>query len=360
MSGFITMDNTDFNSSSINAMRIIDASLNRVGEGLRVLEDIARLGLSNPRLTRQLKNMRHRLEEVPWADKKNLLASRDATGDVGAFLETDTGSSGPDLGNFIVANARRAEQGLRVIEELAKMETVSIDSEIYKQARFNLYTLESEMVSMLTRKGKQNRIKGLCVVLDAKFLGNYSYVDMARAVIKAGTRVVIIGKVKGTDREVFKITSDLRELCSQTDSLLIINGRLDLALACNADGLHLHQHDLPAGIARKYLPVDTLVGVCASSASQATQAESEGADFITSGQIFASEIKFCDKIIGIEALKQIRKASSLPVVAIGGINHANIGLVVSAGADAVAVNAPAAFDTSFTGAFRRLSDTVDQ
>lgn len=125
-------------------LRIVDANLNRIGEGLRFLEEIARLGLDDADLTRKLKGMRHELLTGYAFSDRQLVAARDAEGDVGAKIEEKTGR---DLSSAVVANARRVQESLRVLEELSKLpELPGWDAAKFKRARFALYTIEKELL----------------------------------------------------------------------------------------------------------------------------------------------------------------------------------------------------------------------
>ena len=135
-------------------LRIIDANVNRIGEGLRVLEDIGRLMLNSSDLSQRLKNLRHELVRIEPALDRQLIRARDAAGDVGKDLEVPGEEKQRDLTSTVVANSRRVQESLRVMEELAKLPGTVLDSEKYKQARFALYTIEKELVSELMRWDK--------------------------------------------------------------------------------------------------------------------------------------------------------------------------------------------------------------
>ncbi len=136
--------------------RIIDASLNRTGEGLRLLEDIARFVLNDADLSERLKTMRHELVRADVTFNQQLLQSRDSTGDVGINLEVAGEEKQKELPLIAVANARRVQESLRTLEELAKLPDISrhLDSEKFKQARFELYTLEQKLLAKLMRLDK--------------------------------------------------------------------------------------------------------------------------------------------------------------------------------------------------------------
>ncbi len=130
-------------------LRIIDANLNRIGEGLRVLEDVSRLLLNSADLSQQLKNLRHELVRAEPALDRQLIQARDAAGDVGRDLEVPGEAKQRDLPSMVMANSRRVQESLRVMEELAKLPGIGLDSEKYKQARFSLYTIEKELMGRL-------------------------------------------------------------------------------------------------------------------------------------------------------------------------------------------------------------------
>ena len=139
---------------SNQTLRIIDANLNRIGEGLRVLEDIARLLLDDATLSQRLKDMRHRMVRVDLSLEQQFLQARDSEGDVGIDLEVSGEEKYKDVPATVVANARRVQEAMRVMEELAKNPGVPLESDKFKQARFNLYTIEKELFAKLMRLGK--------------------------------------------------------------------------------------------------------------------------------------------------------------------------------------------------------------
>ncbi|MBI2830729.1 MAG: hypothetical protein HYX79_00530 [Chloroflexi bacterium] len=133
-------------------LRIIDVNLNRAGEGLRVLEDLARLMLDDSALTQRLKTIRHELIKSEWPLYKKLLEARNSPGDVGADMEVPGEKQQKELHELAVANARRVQEALRVLEELAKLPGSGLDHNKFRQARFELYDIERTLVSKLLRK----------------------------------------------------------------------------------------------------------------------------------------------------------------------------------------------------------------
>ena len=317
--------------------RIIDANLDRIGEGLRLLEDLARFLLNDAILTQQLKTMRHGLATGGLSLNQQLLQARNAAGDIGINIEAPEQVKERELPEVVVANARRVQQSLRVIEELAKMPGIKLDSEKFKKARFKLYTIERELLSKLLRKDKAKRISGLHVIIDTQAIKGRRHLEVANQVIRGGAKVVQLRDKITSKRELLPIAQQLKNLCAEHNVLFIVNDHLDLALAADADGLHLGQDDLPLAVARRLLPIDKLLGCSVTSADQAAAAETEGADYIAAGAIYPTSSKEAVEVIGLEGLRLIKKKVKLPLVAIGGITQANAAEVVAAGADSVAV-----------------------
>jgi thiamine-phosphate pyrophosphorylase len=320
-------------------LRIIDASLNRIGEGLRFLENLARLLLNDATRTQQLKTMRHELITSDWPSYQQLLQDRNSEGDIGINIRAPEQENPMELPALVTANAKRVQESLRTVEELAKLPgtVLKLDPRKFQQARFNLYTLEQELLSRLLRRDKTKHLPGLYVIIDTQALQDRNYIEVAGQAIRSGTKTIQLRDKLLNKKELLPIAQQLRNLCADKGALFIVNNYLDLALATDADGLHLGQKDLPTEVARQLLPIDKILGCSTTSANQAIAAESGGADYIAVGSIFPTQSKETAKVIGLEGLRQIRQAVTLPLVAIGGINKDSITEVMAAGADSVAV-----------------------
>ncbi len=345
-------------SPESKTMRIIDANLNRIGEGLRLLEDLARLILNDATLSQQLKTMRHGILEKDWSFNQQLLQARDSEGDVGINIEAPEGEK-RELTTMVVANSRRVQESLRTIEELAKLPDVKLDPDKFKQARFDLYTIEQNLLSRLLRQDKVKRLPGLYVIIDTPALKGRSHVEVASQAIRGGAKVVQLRDKIQSKKELLPIAEQLKKLCAEHDVLFIMNDHFDLALAVDADGLHLGQDDLPVKVARKLLPIDKILGRSTRTVDQAVAAESEGADYIAVGSMYPTPTKETAQVVGPERLRQIRQAVSLPLVAIGGINKDNAAEVMAAGADSLAVIRAVVQAEAPEEAARQLVDIVE-
>ncbi len=346
-------------------LRMIDANLNRAREGLRLLEDVARFVVNDAELSQRLKSLRHDLAQEARSLGIELLSQRDSEHDIGRIqpkgkqLRIEAGSA-PDLADLVTANAKRAEEAIRVLEELAKLPDIraQLNPEKFEQSRFTLYSVERDLVSRIMRCDKAAGIRGLYVILDRQFLAGRDELDIANQIIEAGARVLQLRDksrfYQGDDKELLLVAQKLKDLCSRTGVLFIINDYLDLAMAADADGLHIGQKDLPLPVVRRELRIDKIVGCSVTTVSQAMRAQSEGADYIAVGSVFPTATKKEATVVGVKTVKEISGKVSIPVVAIGGIDESNVGEIVAAGADAVAVVSAVLGKENVRGAVQKL------
>ena len=321
----------------VNQLRIIDANLNRIGEGLRVLEEFARLSLNDTGLTGQLKNMRHKMVHIDTELQQRLLQARDAAGDVGAGKAAPGQEKRRDAAETIIANARRVQESLRVMEEITKESGPGLESASYQQARFALYTIEKELLSKVLRQDKVKRLTGLYVIIDTEFLRGRSHIKVAAEAIRGGAKVIQLRDKTDSIRDFFTVAGELRKLCKEHNVLFIVNDSLEVALAVDADGLHVGQDDVPAATARRLLPIDKILGSSVRTVEEAKAAQAEGADYLGVGAMYATATKATAEVVGPGRIKEIKQEVNLPMVAIGGINKKNLSDVLNAGADAAAV-----------------------
>jgi thiamine-phosphate pyrophosphorylase len=270
------------------------------------------------------RNSEHDIGHPHFSRQKQLTVGRD----------TPTGLA--DLG---VANARRVEEALRVIEEVAKLPEISsvLNAAGFERVRFELYALEQDLVSRISRREKTERIGGLYVIVDREFLGGRDDLDTVSQVIEGGARVIQLRDKRSEKGELLLAAQRLKDFCDRAGVLFIVNDHLDIAIAVEADGLHVGQGDLPLPVARRELPIGSIIGCSVTTLSQATQAQKEGADYIAVGSMFPTTTKKGATVVGVDMLEKVKRIVSTPLVAIGGINQSNICEVVAAGADAVAV-----------------------
>ena len=204
---------------------------------------------------------------------------------------------------------------------------------------------------------------GVYLVTGADLSAGRSTVDIVEAAVRGGVDVVQLREKYATARERYELGAQLRDLTDQADVPLIVNDRVDLALAIDADGVHLGDEDLPVGVARAQLGGDAIVGRSVSTPEAAREAEREGADYLGVGAVFATDSKDVDPEeaeVGLGTVEAIREATDLPFVGIGGITPANATDVVAAGADGVAVISAITAADDPEAATRELAAAVER
>ena len=172
--------------------------------------------------------------------------------------------------------------------------------------------------------------------------------------IKGGCSVVQLREKHATSREFYQLALSLKRITGYYGIPLIINDRLDIAAAVNAEGVHLGQKDLPADIARAVLGEEKIIGVSANNLQAAINAELDGAHYIGVGAVFQTSTKTDTKPVTIDKLKEIRSAVKIPMVAIGGIKRSNISQLNGTGINGVAVVSAVIGSKNITAAAKEL------
>lgn len=177
----------------------------------------------------------------------------------------------------------------------------------------------------------------LYLVTDRKLLGERDLAQSIELAIQGGVSLVQLREKSISTKEFLNLALRVKEITSKYEIPLIINDRLDIALAVDAEGLHVGQDDLPMLKARELLGPDKIIGVSARTLEEALLAEKQGADYLGVGAVFRTSTKSDAKEVSLEQLEYIKKSVSIPVVAIGGINYGNIQQVKATGIDGISV-----------------------
>ncbi|MBN2298471.1 MAG: thiamine phosphate synthase [Deltaproteobacteria bacterium] len=309
-------------------LRIIDANINRVTEGLRVIEDIFRYCYDNPVLQQGIKDLRHRVANA--VDHRECIAHRDACSDVGFSSKGVLEYERNTLEDIIRSNMKRSQEGLRVLEEIFKLDSVQIALEM-KTFRYSLYELEKKIM------GNAKRIlgRGLYLILSEATM---EYEELARLAVSAGLPAIQLRNKRDNPATIIKCAHKIRDITSNTRTLFIVNDRPDIALAVQADGVHLGWQDIPALHARKILGHEMIIGLSTHNADQAAKAQDMPVDYIGFGPVFPTTSKTqSDPVTGIEALNEVSSRSRVPVVAIGGITQDNLSMLAGIACNNIAV-----------------------
>lgn len=177
----------------------------------------------------------------------------------------------------------------------------------------------------------------LYLVTDRSLMTTDTLSEAVEQAILGGCTMVQLREKNISSLDFFKLATEIKVVTDSFGVPLIINDRIDIALAVHAAGVHIGQSDIPAAIVREIIGDDMLMGVSASSVSEAIQAQKDGADYLGVGAMFPTGTKTDAAIVSIKELQNIRQSVALPIVAIGGINKENAGLFHDMGMDGLAV-----------------------
>jgi thiamine-phosphate pyrophosphorylase len=315
---------------------MIDAAVNRAGEGLRVAEDYVRFVLDDPHLTRLAKALRHNFADVVSlvaASDRN--SARDTQNDVGTAISTPNEHSRADTWAVCVASLKRAQQSLRSLEEYGKLSDAKFATEI-ALIRYRLYTLEK---AIDTERTSRERLEGirLCVLVDGRE-STEAFSTLVKSLVDAGVGMIQLRVKNLSDRELAGRARTLKEMIRNSATVSIVNDRPDIAAATHADGVHLGQDDLSVKDARTIVGTRMLVGVSTHNMEQARSAALEGANYLGLGPTFPSQTKSFEKFPGLNTLRAVSAEIRLPIFAIGGINADNLKDVLAVGISRVAVS----------------------
>lgn len=182
------------------------------------------------------------------------------------------------------------------------------------------------------------QIGRLHVLTDTVLQSRFTHAELARMAIKGGADTIQFRQKVGTTREMIDIVRQLKQLCIGSSVTLIVNDRIDVAIAAEADGVHLGQDDFPIPLARKLLGESRIIGGSAATLEDAQKCLAEGADYIGFGPVYPTTSKEdAEPVTGVKLLKRTVQAVSLPIIAIGGISAENTPEVMQTGAQGIAV-----------------------
>lgn len=330
-------------------LRILDANLNRASEGLRVAEEVARFLLDDAGMQKKLKRLRHELRELAAKTLTSahggdgrmrvIIGSRDSAGDVGGNVLDRDETKRPDLSSIIQSNCSRAAESVRVFEEFSKLLS-GRQTAGWKKLRFRIYAVEKELLSLAAGKSNAEKLReiGLYCIVDRTYLGRRNAASAAKEMINGGAKIIQYRDKLSEDAKFLRACREVRKACSEKGVLFIVNDRADMALLVDADGLHVGQGDMPVRDARKLLGPGKIIGKSSHTFRESVAASREDIDYLAVGAIFPTKTKMGHTVVGPEYIARVKKkVAPLPVVAIGGINHENIGAVLTHKPDGICI-----------------------
>ncbi len=201
---------------------------------------------------------------------------------------------------------------------------------------------------------KKNIDYTLYLVTDRRLMSSDTVERSVELAIEGGTSVVQLREKDCTSREFYELAMRVKKITAPRNVPLIINDRIDICLAADADGVHLGQKDIPCREARKILSNDKIIGVSAALPEEARQAQADGADYLGVGAVFATGTKSDTRPVTPEIICKIRTAVSIPFVVIGGVNAENIGKLYGLGINGAAVVSAVVAQNDITAAARTM------
>ena len=321
--------------------RAIDASANRAGEALRVVEDVVRFVLDDAQLTALAKDLRHTLATLlAQGPLLHRVAMRDVAGDVGIGVEPPVSLRRASPADLIAANAARAAQALRSLAECAAL-VVPDTAAGFEQLRYRLYAVER---GALTAARARERLAGitLCVLIDAH-ADLAAFDRLVSSLVEAGVRMLQI-RDKALPPPLLAVRvehaiSICKRIAPALPALVVVNDRVDVAAAVGADGSHTGADDLPTTLTRRVLGPQSLVGRTAHTIDEARAAAADGADYLGIGPCFSSSTKSFGEFATAEFLRTVSREISLPTFAIGGVTLDRLDELAALGITRVAVAA---------------------
>jgi thiamine-phosphate pyrophosphorylase len=306
--------------------RILDANLDRSREGLRIVEEWCRFGLNDRALAAECKQLR---QELAIWHTPQLRQARDTPGDIGTELSHPQEEKRADIQHLLQANLCRVQEAMRVLEEYSKLYKTEMALSC-KQMRYRVYALESKLLGdRLLEKLK----KSLLYLVTSP---SENLLEIVEASLKAGLTLVQYRDKESDDTVRLTLAHQLCQLCHRYDALFIMNDRVDIALAVDADGVHLGQQDIPIALARQILGWQKIVGRSTTNREEMEKAIAEKADYIGVGPVYATPTKE-KKPVGLEYVNYAANYSPIPWFAIGGIDSNNLTDVLKAGAERVSI-----------------------
>ena len=328
--------------SVVGIWRTLDASANRSAEAVRVLEDILRFCLNDAFLSQEAKAIRHELAVIfSREDFQPRTRLRDVLRDVGVSTTVAKTPPRTEMKHVFAANAARASQSIRSLEECSRLVVPAVTA-AFEQLRYRIYTLEKAAMTTIISENRLADVS-LCVLLDVD-RPKTEFKTLVGQLLTAGVNMIQLRDKKANTSLLCErtktITQQARQYAESTAGkkcIVLVNDRADVAVAANADGVHLGETDLPVNLARKVCGHEFIIGRTAHSIDEAKQAVLDGADYLGVGPCYPSNTKQFKEFATDTFLRDVSEEIRLPVFAIGGITSDNLDRLVRLGVKRVAI-----------------------
>ena len=325
--------------------RILDANLDRAREAVRTIEEWCRFGLEDLELCDRCKQMRQELAQ--W-HREEFRRARNTPDDPATGLSHANEVNRPDVQSVLRANMGRLQEALRVLEEYGKVIDRNF-GEAMKQMRYQVYTLESQLLAYENTKQEINNIGELrrqklrSAKLYLVTMPVDNIVSVVESALQGGVQIVQYRQKEGEDGTRLAIAQQLCDICHQYEALFLVNDRVDIAIAVGADGIHVGQTDLPVSAVRQILKAnggdasEYIIGQSTTNPQELDIALNNQVDYVGVGPVHATPTKPNKAASGHEYVQYAAANINIPWFAIGGIDEHNLGEAIAAGAERVAV-----------------------
>ena len=338
-----------------DVLRLLDANLNRAVEGVRVLEESARMLFDDSVLTTSLKDIRHDLVYIFKQEKKLdrvMIFARDSKRDVLRNGETKSEQTRKDVISVVRANAGRAEEAVRSIEEFIKL-SFPLLSERFKKIRFRLYDIEKILVLRIHSQEQVNKKRlGLCVIIETDYTVGLEIPGLIRSVIGEGAGTVMYLDRVSNDRSYLTNAGKMLDACGSDEVTTVLYDRIDCAMILGADGVHLDTGGIPAEACRSIAGEGFVIGYTLPDEPYPDIDSFNGVDYLIVNII--SDITHQEKDI-LGKLRKVVSETLVPIVVSGGVTLDNIELILDCGVTGIAVKT----SCLKSGEIRKYRDLID-
>jgi thiamine-phosphate pyrophosphorylase len=329
-------------ATAAGVWRACDASANRAGEALRVIEDALRFMRDDAFLSQTAKNLRHDLASLlRQGDFATRSALRDVAGDVGLGSRAEAVLPRGTVADILAANAARAAQALRSLEECTAMVAPAAVT-AFERLRYRVYALERAALTAV-RAAERLRDVTLCVLVDGR-RDAAAFSSLVESLFTVGVRMIQIRDknlpvptLVERARAALEIARRRAHDTAAPPPLVVVNDRADVAAALAADGVHTGADDLPTPLVRRVVGPQAILGRTAHTLAEAREAVLDGADYLGVGPCFPSPTKAFATHAPPGFLHAVAAEIGLPTFAIGGITLDRLDAVAACGLRRVAV-----------------------
>lgn len=339
--------------------RIIDANFNRAREGMRVAEEFCRFALDNEPLSGRCKELRHRLSNlIAKLDVQKLITARDTENDIGCGMSVAGQMKRDSFEDCVTAGFARTTEALRAISEAISTFDVKSGSD-FEKIRYDCYILEKDISIHGYPSLKFKKIRLYCIIT---VQNGINVPQIIRQCAKGGADCLQLRAKEISDCQYLTLAREFVDLCKQNDVISIINDRPDIAVAADADGVHLGQNDLPADEVRKLQLKPLIIGISTHSMAELNKAVLQKPHYVALGSVFSTNTKQQVEICGLEYVTkavEFLKDKSVEAVAIGGITPDNVEKVLKAGARRIAVSSCVCQAKSPADVCKRLKEIIN-